>query len=272
MKQVLKIAVAAALLMIGGVASAQVLNSPHDLTSAPGVTTTETCVFCHTPHGADIAAPVPLWNKTLPAGTGYQTYATLNTSTLDGSEHAEVGSVSLACLSCHDGVQAVDAVLNAPGRGPGTGNLGSGSQIGDAPVNPLAVIGIDLRNDHPISIQYGGGGVNATSHSTDGPFTGDTVDPDFIDPVRATINTNPAWWVDVDLGLNSTAGVREKTDMILYTRADPALDGGVDQPFVECGSCHDPHNSQTGVDPTASVAFLRVLNTDSQICTTCHIK
>ena len=269
MKQVFRIAAASSLLLIGGVAGAQVLNSPHDLTAAPGVTTTETCVFCHTPHGADIGAPVPLWNKTLPAGDGYQTYAELNTSTLDGSEHTEVGSVSLACLSCHDGAQAVDAVLNAPGRGPGSGNLGSGSQIGDAPVNPLAEIGTDLRNDHPISIQYGGGGVNATSHNTDGLFTGNTVDPDFNDPVRATINTNPAWWVDGPVG---TVGTRDKTDMILYTRADPGLDAGAAQPFVECGSCHDPHNSQTGVTPTASVAFLRILNTDSQICTTCHIK
>jgi hypothetical protein len=78
--------------------------------------TSETCVFCHTPHGSDTNAAVPLWNKELPDPTSYTRYSTLGTSTLDGEE-APVGSVSLACLSCHDGSQAVDTVLNVPGSG-----------------------------------------------------------------------------------------------------------------------------------------------------------
>jgi predicted CXXCH cytochrome family protein len=54
--------------------------------------------------------------------------------------------------------------------------------------------------------------------------------------------------------------------MLLYSRSDL----GAVQPFVECGSCHDPHNSSTQ-GPT-SVAFLRIDNTASQVCTTCHTK
>ena len=87
-----------------GYATAGVVGSQHDLTTggqAQGSTgnTDEVCVFCHTPHGSDTAAPVPLWNKSLgslPRVGSYETYADLGTSTLDGAT-VEVGSVSIAC-------------------------------------------------------------------------------------------------------------------------------------------------------------------------------
>src|SRR4029450_4140194 len=69
----------------------------------------------HTPHGSDITAPVPLWNKQLPTST-YQTYAQLNSSPIDGTI-LPAGSGSPACLSCHDGTQAMDNIINAPGSG-----------------------------------------------------------------------------------------------------------------------------------------------------------
>ena len=102
-------------------ASAGIATTKHNLSTGstqPTHVTTgtdEICVFCHTPHGSDITAPVPLWNKQLPTST-YQTYAQLNSSTIDGTILA-VGSVSLACLSCHDGTQAMDNIINAPGSG-----------------------------------------------------------------------------------------------------------------------------------------------------------
>ena len=34
-----------------------------------------------------------------------------------GKSYLSVGSVSLACLSCHDGAQAMDNLINAPGSG-----------------------------------------------------------------------------------------------------------------------------------------------------------
>ena len=108
----------ALLLTYGGTASAQVAPTSgiaatkHNLGSGAGPAgrnqtagTAEICVFCHTPHGADTAAPAPLWNKRLgvngtPVGGGtYTTYATLQTPSLDGAV-AAVGSISMACLSC----------------------------------------------------------------------------------------------------------------------------------------------------------------------------
>lgn len=243
----------------------QVSGSPHDL-SGGNTGTDEVCVFCHTPHGADVSASVPLWNKILPTTT-YTQYSTLGTASFDSAQ-APVGSVSLACLSCHDGSQAVDVVLNAPGSGnyEATGIMVDGSPLNNTNVmtgTPIPAVGFggDLTDDHPISIQYGGGG--ADEGDPDGPVAlGSLTDPDFELPVKATINGNSIWWVDSPGGNN---GTREKTDMLLYTRDE----GGV-QPFVECGSCHDPHNAASAT--TGEVAFLRISNTGSQLCTSCHIK
>lgn len=253
-------------LLAAAAANAGVVGSKHDFTtggSAQATTgvTDEVCVFCHTPHGSAQGAPVPLWNKVLSTGT-YIRYSSLLLPSFDSTE-APVGSVSLACLSCHDGTQAMDVVLNAPGSGnydPAGQEVDTGA-IGSMVGTPVPTLGSDLSNDHPISMQYGGGG--ATDGDPDGAFTGTLGDPDFVAPIKATINLNPVWWVDSVVG---NANTREKTDMLLYGRDDL----GAVQPFVECGSCHDPHNSST--QGTGSVAFLRVANSASQVCTACHVK
>lgn len=249
-----------------------VVGSKHDFTtggSAQGTTsnTDEVCVFCHTPHGADTTAPVPLWNKVLNSEQGrFTRYSTLATPSFDSLE-APVGSVSLACLSCHDGTQAMDVVLNLPGSG---GYSDTGSQIGGGAILPMAGepvpnLSEDLSNDHPISMQYGGGG--ASDGDAPGVFSGSLGDPDFNPPVKAEINGQSIWWVDSAGGQSE---VREKTDMLLYTRSDAIGGGGTIEPFVECGSCHDPHNSDNAGG--TQVSFLRTSNAASAVCTACHTK
>jgi len=259
----------------GADALAGVADTKHNLgtnpqnvnASATFSGTGEICVFCHTPHAADTAAVVPLWNRNISSPPTYQTYDALGTSTLDGKT-ATVGSVSLACLSCHDGTQAMNSVINAPGSGltgdaTWTGGTWSGAgQDGTGKMNParVAMLGTDLRNDHPIGIQYAGGGYSTTA------LTGPGADPDFIAATNAVLGAGRVWWVD-------TGGAgRQKTDMILYTRtnatATVASGGGTitgTQPFVECASCHDPHSS---TNPT----FLRTSNVGSAVCLACHIK
>jgi hypothetical protein len=72
----------------------------------------EICVYCHTPHGADASAPVPLWNRSLPSSTTYITYDKLNTTTLTQTV-TQPGAASLPCLfeygkhSVHDLPQQV---------------------------------------------------------------------------------------------------------------------------------------------------------------------
>jgi predicted CXXCH cytochrome family protein len=264
-------------LALGGVVttvptSAQIANTKHNLGTSPGNPgvlpnqfsgTAEICVFCHTPHGADISAVVPLWNRTLPAPSSFQTYDSLGTSTLDGKV-APVGSVSIACLSCHDGVTSMSAVINAPGSGTagdaawqaGTWT-GADQTLGVMKAGVIANLGTDLRNDHPIGIQYGGGGITLASPAAT------TRDPDFKAPASAVLNGTRVWWVDTEAAPNST---RQKTDMMLYTRAAGAgYTGQTDaEPFVECASCHDPH--------TTNQTFLRISNAGSAVCLSCHVK
>ena len=277
---------AALFLAWSGPASAGIADTKHNLGSGPGLSgrnqvsdTAEICVFCHTPHGADTAAPAPLWNKRLgaagtPAGGGsYVTYDTLQTPSLDGTI-APVGSISMACLSCHDGTQAMDNIINAPGSGgydtTGGGNDGrtytwSGSTVNAAGrlSSGVALLGTDLSNDHPIGIQYSGGGLTGSGTSV----TGTCKDGDFRAPHTAVINGNQIFWVDT--GAAGT-GSKERTDLPLYTRTSGGLG-----PLVECASCHDPHVSAGQAGPNGLVSgetFLRISNASSAVCTSCHVK
>ena len=282
-------ALAALLFTFSGAGTAQVTGiaaTRHNLGSGVNAITgrnqvsdtAEICVFCHTPHGADTSAPAPLWNKRLgvagaPAGGGtYTTYATLQTPSLDGAV-AETGSISMACLSCHDGSQAMDNIINAPGSGgfdtTGGGNDGrlftwSGSNVTTAGriAGGATLLGTDLSNDHPIGIQYCGGGLSGAGTTVSGTCR----DTDFKAPLTQVINSNQIFWVD-------TGGAgKQRTDLPLYQRV-----GNANGPMVECASCHDPHVSAGSAGPagTGQVAgetFLRISNAGSAVCLTCHTK
>lgn len=262
-------------LCIGGSAIAGIANTKHNLgtsTGNPGANktsdgTADICVFCHTPHGSDTSAPVPLWNKRLSTGATYTTYASVNSSSIDG-EILAVGSVSLACLSCHDGAQAMDNIINAPGSGGydatggGTNGLGytwAGNVSAEGLLgNGVSKIGADLTNDHPIGIAYCGGGITGSGSS----ITGTCTDADFKAPITKSINGTQVFWVET----GTADSVRTKSDMVLYTRT---FAGSINRPSVECGSCHDPH-----VEPknAGEVNFMRVATAGSAICLACHVK
>lgn len=234
--------------------------------------TSEICAFCHTPHGGDTSAPAPLWNRTLGEPSTFTTYAALGTSTMDGAV-APVGSVSLACLSCHDGTQAMNTTINQAGSGGynAAGSTQAGTWTGDAAnASPpgslsnagIALIGTDLKNDHPVGVQYAGGGFLSSENlnKSNEVATGTPGDPDFVSPRVNSNANNAAFWVETG---SATSG-RQKTDLVLYTRNEPSVAGGA-QPFVECATCHDPHTDSA---PT----FLRIPNTSSELCLACHTK
>jgi len=281
----------AALVVVSAQATAQIRNTRHNLGSDPsaGIAdrnrtagTEEICVFCHTPHGASTATDAPpLWNKrlTTAAGTaGYNYYNTTWSSTIDGKV-LTAGSASIACLSCHDGSQAMDNIINAPGSG-GFDSTGGGdngqtgaawnwtSKSGGTFVNTegvlsttnVANLGGDLRNDHPIGIQYCGGGPSVAAAGAA------CADVDFRAPASAVVGSTTVFWVNTNAtGWDSvTPGTREKTDMILYNRDFTSAGAAGVFPSVECASCHDPHVS--------TQTFLRRQNTGSAVCLACHNK
>jgi predicted CXXCH cytochrome family protein len=145
-----KITILIAACFIGNMAQATSLKTPgirgsdHDFTkllmvNARGSALDEICIFCHTPHGAnvDVKADAPLWNHVLSTAT-YTTYTSDTMKTVPGQPNG----VSKLCLSCHDGTIAIDSY----GR-----NVGSHLMSG---VSATKVIGTDLTNDHPISFVY----------------------------------------------------------------------------------------------------------------------
>jgi len=111
----------------------------HNLTPS-GDNTGEICAFCHTPQGSEDNVSAPRWNRTLTTLSGYRAYSSLGSATQEAT-----GSISMACLSCHDGSQAPNIVINTP-----TLRL----NVGDVNV----YIGNALRNHHPVGVQYAGGG------------------------------------------------------------------------------------------------------------------
>jgi predicted CXXCH cytochrome family protein len=225
---------AAMLILFGMTASseANIASSKHNLSASgtgtiKAISETELCVFCHIPHNAKPEAP--LWNRTVTTAA----YTMYNSDYLTRAGYtmpADVGQRSRLCLSCHDGTVAVGSVYTVRGvAGPitMTGVDGAGKMLSTA----AGYLGADLSNDHPVSIKYDTG--------------------TFI-----TIGTR-------GMELNATApsiNPTPYTGVKLYGTASGTIKG-----YVECTSCHDPHND-TNPD------FLVVSNESGALCKTCHAK
>lgn len=251
-----------------------VVGGPHDLSqTGPGTftfATDQVCVFCHTPHGANInqsyyadpgdmtyngtAAPqsgglingLYLWNRQAPE----RSFSIYTSATLEQpAGYGQPGLVSMLCLSCHDGIGAMNVLLNYPAGATFDGNgylfgVGGRNQFGDFSVSdpfvgPLNIAegqadggsgtqgdpltGLDLTNDHPIGMVY-----------TD---------------IQA-----------LDAGLRSTGDVLNFTQT-LVDRLD------ITEGRLECSTCHDAHVT----NPDGN-KFLVLDNTNSYLCTRCHLK
>lgn len=118
-------------------------GSGHDF-SADAWSNGEICLPCHTPHNANTTmTDAPLWNHEVNLA---QVYTIYSSPTLNYTVN-QPGTVSKACLSCHDGTIAVDSF---------TTGMGAGTTFIDA-LNPLADLGTDLSDDHPIGIDWSTG-------------------------------------------------------------------------------------------------------------------
>ena len=112
--------------------SVSIVNTPHNLNNYPGVTIpgNQICLPCHTPHNALLSGDENvLWNH---AETG-------ETFTMYKSTANQPEGPSKMCLSCHDGVTAIDSY---------------GGTSGTTVITGAKALGTDLSNDHPIGIEY----------------------------------------------------------------------------------------------------------------------
>ena len=273
----------------------------HNLTPS-GDNTGEICAFCHTPQGAEDTVSAPRWNRTLTTLSSYNAYSSLGSATQEAS-----GSISMACLSCHDGSQAPNIVINTP-----TLRL----NVGDT----VVFIGNDLRNHHPVGVQYGGGGQNqnapdiptnpvaiyerneiANRFATGNKFSPfsqylgprspnkyfnrrdmdaftdvlpfsnegnfDSTKGGFNKSTYSGTGSGTVWWVKTP---SSQKNGRMKTDLYLFTRTDM-----IDSIPSESVLNRPYVECATCHDPHSSnTTFLRVPggNARSQICLACHNK
>ena len=198
------------------------------------------------------------------AGTAYAQ------SPMVGSAHdlqAEISSLNDVCSVCH--LPHANSVTGANGgmlwnhelstAGPYTiyqSDLTTGGQPG--PVSQLCLschdgtVAVDsfFGGNSMIGTYTNGGTAFGTSLADDHPI-GMVYDPTRSE--MAALATAVTW---------NAAGEPDGTieDMVF---------GGTD--IVECASCHDVHNTQSA-DGSLGDGLLRVDNTNSGLCTTCHLK
>ena len=243
-------------------ARADILETKHNLTkestSDRPVTaeerrrlSREVCVFCHTPGASEEGAaaageqvrywPQAQWQSSVEAAFSFELFDDIGRMGADGAGAQPVGSVSVACLSCHDAVQAL-----------GVSHFNS--------------------SDHPFAVPYRGlyrypdataphrQRIVASQGDRPALLNGYMGDETEFRPARSGIvNRRQVWWA-----ATSDAGARTKTDLPLYPRQVAGPEGYEQVPFVECTSCHDPHSTRE--------VFLRTSNEQSKLCMTCHIK
>ncbi len=263
-------------------------SSPNKVAGAVYSTTeTQICVFCHTPHAAT-SGVTPLWNRTLSvaAYTGY-TSSSLDAAATGVQTPAYTGlpgGNSKLCLSCHDGTVAIGAVnvvnsvatgiAGMTGGGPSvttgtytgasmpTGtNISSGTDAQKVTTGFTGVIGTNLTNDHPISMDF------TTALATrDGELRAVDANQQFPAGTGATISPR-------------------KVGAVTYTPLLPLENTGTGSlGQVQCSACHDPHIQETNAATLGDQMFLRLNrfqeaapaaafnSTNDIICLGCHDK
>lgn len=125
----------ALLLSSGVIYAGSMKNSAHDFISK-GFGIGENCIICHTPHNSDISITItPAWNHQVHSST-YDMYMTN-----DSSLETQPTGASKLCLSCHDGVTAIDKF---------GGRTTSAYMSDDSGAN----IGNRQTDSHPVSITF----------------------------------------------------------------------------------------------------------------------
>ncbi|HEX9757939.1 MAG TPA: hypothetical protein VGB26_09070 [Nitrospiria bacterium] len=245
--------------------------------------------------------------------------------------------VSLDCLSCHDGTIGFDALINFPGSGGyfsvnktgfgfggavGTGNLtltgpaANTSSVGDSTsFNEL------LRDSTAGGFAYfESDGVTPSGISGAAPFPNLTTDLSDDHPISMAIpcGTDPQF-NEICIGIASKGGRIQGTNSVMWISRDPSGGGNyplptdksdrlraypsnpqnLNEPYIECASCHNPHEASgnpnypsgqppANVDPLVeprsvnNSLFLRMAsyvgannqdrNRGSLVCLSCHAK
>lgn len=216
------------------------------------------CIFCHTPHNANVAEQAPLWNRQFSAEifqryTGSATFRIKNLAAAGYGVGAQPNGSSKLCLSCHDGVAGMGDVL----RG---GPIAMTKDVidGIASFNPSTN---KMRyGHHPVSFVYATGYTSTSSPMAQNGSVIAGLPVDYVFPQA--------------LDGNHTVMLK-----------DTYRDG---RGWMQCTTCHDPHQNQSdeadcygGVCDGSNIrkkapfwVYHKAGNTASQdhdaVCTACH--
>lgn len=117
-----------------------IVGTKHDF-SSEAWSAGRICLPCHVPHDAktdDDGSSMVLWSHSVTNET-FLMYTGFASERPDRDQDEQPGGPSKLCLSCHDGATAVDAFSGGP----------------ESPsVFAETSLGTDLRDDHPIGVQY----------------------------------------------------------------------------------------------------------------------
>src|SRR5439155_400207 len=223
-------------------------TNKHNLSrSGPGpvksTAMTEICIFCHTPHNANPAAP--LWNQTL-SGVTYTPYTS---TTMVATAGVPSGSSKL-CLSCHDGTVAIGSTMS--GRQIPMQGLTGGKLTGPSS------LGLNLSDDHPIAF------VPVTGSQIVNPALGSAVKLDKNGQIQCRTCHDPHQ-MDIDptakkfLAASNSASAlcvtchrqqywaanpsTHMTSTKAYTLTQGAHTGYATVATNGCESCHKPHTA-----------------------------
>lgn len=213
-------------------------TTPHNLlrSQAAGgakADPSEMCVFCHTPVIIDTQGQAPRWQREAMRESQFATYDDIGRAGTPGN--TAVGSQSVACLSCHDALQAYSV------------NRRDGDHPFGVPYRGTPMSQIELQVAREAARAAGAPQREAQQIRNA---------QDFRPALSAVIDERVVWWA------SSTGSYqRSRADLPLYGRLNGS---GETVPFIECSSCHDPHSGNK--------LFLRVANERSELCMTCHAK
>lgn len=181
------------------------------------------CIFCHTPHSANVEGGAPLWNRRFSTET-FSRYSAQSTwmairhyaPAASAAQYGQPDGASKLCLSCHDGVASLGDVLNG---GPIAMASPTPYITGIASFKP-SVTGADKMKigHHPVSFVYN-------------------------DTVATEINNSPKGTSDWKWPISVPEAKLDQNSK------------------MQCTTCHNPHQNQSYDDqchdnpesPTSSV-------------------
>lgn len=226
-------------IVLSAAAAVSVVGSQHDLSATgPGTIkslspasggTSQICVFCHTPHTGRMDAP--LWNRTNPSGP-YTTYASDVLSALSYTVE-DPSSLASAGYAIHVKTRICMSCHD------GTIALGN-------------LVNLPRGLSLPVQMQGTSGGMMPTSSAG-------YIGTDLRDDHPVAVKFLPAQ--DPELQ-PSISGSNVRVYTVSGGKVIPSQSNG---DYVECTSCHDPHDNQFG-------NFLVDDNVGSKLCRSCHNK